>query len=54
MTTILKKTVDSIYSFLLADSGEDLSNSFVKRALFVFLVLAMFSSAAYAMIFIQA
>ncbi|MFT4771304.1 MAG: hypothetical protein ACJAZC_001823 [Cryomorphaceae bacterium] len=53
MTTIFKKTVDVIYAFLLADAVEEFSASFRNKALFVFLVFAMFSSAAYAMIFMQ-
>jgi len=53
MTTIFKKTVDSIYAFLLADAAGEFAASFRYKTLFVFLVLALSSSAAYAMIFMQ-
>lgn len=53
MTTIFKKTVDNIYSFLLADAADEFAASFRYKALFVFLAVALFSSAAYAMLFMQ-
>jgi hypothetical protein len=53
MTTIFKKTVDNIYSFLLADAAGEFAASFRYKVVFVFLALAMFSSAAYAVIFMQ-
>ena len=51
MTTIFKKTVDNIYTFLLADAAEELNASFLYKTIFVLLVAAMCSSAAYAVLF---
>lgn len=53
MTTIFKKTVDNIYSFLLADAVGEFTASFSYKLLFVFLTIAMCSSAVYAMLFMQ-
>jgi len=53
MTTIFKKTVDNIYSFLLADAVGEFTASFRYKVLFVSLAFAMVSFAAYAMIFMQ-
>jgi hypothetical protein len=53
MTTIFKKTVDNIYSFLLADAAEEFTASFRYKVIFVFLAAAMFTCAAYAVLFMQ-
>ena len=53
MTTFFKKTVDNLYSFLLADAAGEFYASFRYKVIFVFLAFAMLSSAAYAMIFMQ-
>lgn len=53
MTSILKKTVDRIYALLLADAVGEFSASFNYKLFVVLLVLAMSSSAAYAMLFLQ-
>jgi len=53
MTTIFKKTVDNLYSFLLADAAGEFAASFRYKVLFVSLAIALCSSAAYAMLFMQ-
>ena len=53
MTSILKKTVDRIYSVLLADAVGEFSASFKYKLFVVLLAFAMSSSAAYAILFLQ-
>ena len=53
MTSILKKTVDRIYSILLADAVGEFSASFKYKLFVVLLAFAMSSSAAYAILFLQ-
>jgi len=53
MTSILKKTVDQIYAFLLADAVGEFAASFRYKLLIVMLVVAMSSFAAYAMLYVQ-
>lgn len=52
MTTIFKKTVDNIYAFLLADAVGEFSASFRYKLFFVFVAIALFSMATYAVFFI--
>jgi len=51
MTAIFKKTVDGIYSFLLADAAGEFNASTSYKTLFIFLAVTMVASAAYAVAF---
>ncbi|MCH2214444.1 MAG: hypothetical protein MK086_04655 [Flavobacteriales bacterium] len=53
MTTIFKKTVDSIYTFLLADAAGEFTASPGYKACFVLLSIAMLALATYAFVFMQ-
>jgi hypothetical protein len=53
MTSILKKTIDQIYAFLLADAVGEFTAPFRYKLRIVLLVLVMSSSAAYPMIFLH-
>ena len=53
MLSMLKRTIDLIYAFLLPDQKNDFGVPFRYRLLVVALVFGAFTSAAYAAVFIQ-